>query len=123
MVTHVCMDGQEVRAHGYANGYANFELSIPSEMAEIPLWGKNSGIQTVFQVGRKNFVLEMSPKSAHKNSEGAQRTKDQETLAWPLNNANASSYLTPHSSSVFQVSACWCLMEPWLKTRPGRCTW
>lgn len=24
---------------------------------------------------------------------------------------------------VFQGSVCWCLMEPWLKICPGRCTW
>lgn len=40
---------EEVCTHGYAS----FELSIPSEMAEIPLWVKNSRLQTVFQVSRK----------------------------------------------------------------------
>lgn len=44
MITHVCMDKEELCMHGYAN----FELSIPSTMVEIPLWGKNSQIQTMF---------------------------------------------------------------------------
>lgn len=65
-------------------------LSIPSEMAEIPLWGKNLPIQTMFQVSQKIVVLEMSPESAHKNSEGAQRAKYREKS---LNNANVTSCL------------------------------
>lgn len=92
MVTRVCMDKEEVCKHGDAN----FELSIPSEMAEIPLWGKKSPDPDHVSGQPENFVPEMSPKSAHKNSKGAQRAKYQEKFAWPLNNANATSYSMPH---------------------------
>lgn len=62
MVTRVCMDKEEVCKHRDAN----FELSIPSEMAEIPLWGKNSPDPDHVSGQPEDFVPEMSPKSAHK---------------------------------------------------------